>query len=562
MLTLSESRNKLYLGQTAKLDGASIAPNITANAKWVVLAAPSDSAIKTESLQGADTTSPSFKPDVLGQYTLQVSDGVSSSVLVLIEAIDVPVFWRETTFSTPNDGAAVLTAAIATHVGGVYGARDRVIDCPVTSTDDPGRMTFAYSIAAAHVASWGDTWEAPPGQPSRVVVPAVNLDPAHSLTKFSLLAATSQSACSSPDARTLASLDTDAGVPMSGDIPTSEWVWNARFSPDGNRVAFMSDNHGIGRLATIGFDGSGKRELAPTQAEADGGALDPDAATNARVQGGAPLGPLTPRWKDNAHIGWITFHGPTATSNLPMDWELYVVEDKDGAQPELAMRCSNVSPQTFDFLPDGSIVLAGTHEINLDAGTASPTDLLVYKANANKDCELVRNLTNSKTDSDWARDLALSPDKTQVAFLSGTGQGAIFGNNYSLSLATVPVDGSRAPAVVPGAEGGAAPGVGPRWVAGGTALTWGRVVMGAGIFSGIPGGVGGQAAIPVEGGTPRILAEGSSSQTPDGPMHGRIISGIGQGCSVGRGALSSGFMAGSVALGLASLIARRRRRSN
>ena len=40
-LTISSSRAKLYLGQTAKIDGATIAPEIVSKLAWTVVAAPS-----------------------------------------------------------------------------------------------------------------------------------------------------------------------------------------------------------------------------------------------------------------------------------------------------------------------------------------------------------------------------------------------------------------------------------------------------------------------------------------------------------------------------------------
>jgi hypothetical protein len=560
VLTISDSRSKVYLGQTAKIDGASVAPNITANAKWVVLAAPSESTIKTESLQGADSTSPSFKPDVLGQYTLQMSgdkDGVSSSVVVLIEAIDAPVFWREGTLTGSTSSSTSVSLRVSTHVGGAYGSRDRVVDCPSTVLEDGGAGSeMSLAVVAVRTASWGDTWEGAPGAPSRVAVPSLKLDPSNGTTTFGLQVATSQSTCNSPDAKVLLTAENDAGMP-------AEAIWNARFSPDGNRLALMGDTHGAGRIVSIGFDGSAKRELGATQASADGGALDPDASTNLRPVSSFPMGPVTPRWKDNSHVGWVSFFPSDGDMLDYQSWNLYVVEDKDNAQPELAMRCTKVGLQSFDFLADGSIVVAASHEVADGEGTATPMDLLVYRANANKECELVRNLTNGKSNTDVARDLALSPDKTQIAFLWGTATSLGFDPSSLLTLSTVPVDGSSAPAHVPGAGTGAVAGMGPRWVAGGTALTWGHQDNGSSSSGPFPGANAKQVAIPATGGVRNVIAEASQTVSADaGAVEARVVAGIGQGCSASSGALSSGFMTGGVALGLASLFARRRRRSS
>lgn len=562
VLTISDSRGKVYLGQTAKIDGASVAPNITANAKWVVVAAPSDSAIKSESLQGADSTSPSFKPDVLGQYTLQLSgdkDGVSSSVVVLIEAIDAPVFWREVNITGfTNESSGAFTAKASTHVGGAHGLQDRAIDCATSLLEDAGGESSTIAIIGARTASWGDTWEGPPGTPSRVAMPSIKIDAAATSVTFGLLVATSQSTCNSPDAKTLLTAASDAGA-----APTDA-IWSVRFSPDGNRLAFMSDSQGAGHIVTIGFDGSAKRDLGATQSVSDGGALNPDAGTDIRAVSGYPLGPITPHWKDSTHVGWVSFFAPEGDTPNMTAWNVYAVEDKDGAQPELVMQCTDAALQSFDFLPDGSIVAAVTHAVTTDAGEIETMDLVVYRANANKQCELVRNLTKSET-SGVVRDLALSPDKTQIAFLGGVGTPpGLFDTGTMLTLSTVPVDGSSAPAQVPGAGTGAVPGVGPRWIAGGTALTWGHQdLSNLGGNSSPLNNYGKQVAIPAAGGARTVVTEGTAALSPDGGAVGaRIISGVGQGCSVGRGAMSSGFMAGGVALGLASLIARRRRRSN
>jgi hypothetical protein len=40
-------------------------------------------------------------------------------------------------------------------------------------------------------------------------------------------------------------------------------VENTRFSPSGDRIAYVHDIDGKARLSSIGFDGSAKRELAP-----------------------------------------------------------------------------------------------------------------------------------------------------------------------------------------------------------------------------------------------------------------------------------------------------------
>lgn len=563
VLTVSDARAKLYLGQTAKIDGLSVAPGISSAYAWKVLAAPFESTIKTESLEGASTATPLFKPDLLGTYTLQVTgekDGVSSSVVVLIEAIDAPVFWRELTLS---QSGGTLGGGLSTRVGGVHGSRERSVDCIETPPDGGGEQAMMLLYSARIGGSVGDTWEAPPGQPSRVVFPTIAANPATGRIKSSLTVATSQSTCGSPEAKVLETLETDAGVVGGGgdddddDVASPDAIHNARFSPDGNRIAYLHDVGGRARLATVGFDGSGKRDLAPFHsAGPDAGGLDPEAGTvlGPGGPGGTPLGQIVPRWKDDTHVGWMTFVGPNANTEGRDTWELHVVEDKPGATAELAMSCSLSSASSFDFLADGTIVAAVRHPVTAsDGGVTAPMDLLVYRANpTTKRCEVVRNLTNNTSDQSIARDLALSPDKTSIAFFSGTG------------LATVPVDGSQPPRFVPGAAMGVDYGLGPRWAAGGTALTWGQQKHFQG--GGLPVGAGHVVAISVEGGRQRSVAEGSMDQRPDGDggalVEYRFTYGFGQGCSATPGALTGGVgLAGAAGLA-AALVARRRRHSS
>jgi hypothetical protein len=569
-ITVSGARAKIYLGQTAKIDGASVAAGITTDISWTVLTAPFGSTITAASLQDATTASPTFKPDLLGGYTLQINgrkDGAPASVIVFIEAIDAPIFWREGHVTGSQNFSADESVAVTTHVGGVYGAGDRAVNCaPDAGFDPDGGVDPSSSLQLAVYgarlsASGGDMWEAPPGSPSRVVF--VDSTVVGTLPQTSLSVATSQSSCGSPDSKSIETLTMDAGA--GGIIPALSLVENARFSPSGDRIAYLHDVDGKARLSTIAFDGSAKRELAPFYATgSDAGGLDPDAGIMP-FSGGAgplPMGQLTARWKDETHVGWITFVGPDAIQVDRSEWELYVVEDSAGATASRVMHCAASGPTSFDFLPDGTIVAATRHVVSTSGGDQTPMDLLVYRANATTgECEIVRNLTNNTTSDAIARDLALSPDKSQIAFFSGFGTGFALDPNNNLGLFTVPVDGSHAAAQVPGTARAADPGIGPRWVAGGTAITWGQVDA----VQGAPGSAGHQVSIPAGGGTPRTVVTGSVIQVPDGDggttVDYRVTYGIGQGCGVSRGPLSGGLMAAGGALGFAALVARRRRRA-
>jgi len=566
-LTISSTRAKIYLGQTAKLDGASIAPDIVAKHAWTVVAAPSGSSVGNEAIQDATTPSPTIKPDKLGLFTLQVSgetkDGASASVLVHLEALDAPVFFVEGRITIDHTGNGAVR--LSTHVAGAWGSQAREVGCPrtleIVDSDTGAPITAAASSRGG--GSNGDTWEGPPGTPARVVFPWYDIRTgAPTFFSSSLVVATSEDGCGAEGPKVIASTEHfDGGVTVLENL-----IYGARFSPNGERIAYIHDRVGVGaRLATVGFDGSDPRDLTPTHADGDGG-LIPDGGTNSTLVGSLVVGPVAPRWKDDTHVGWISF---TSAPPSRVDWELWTVEDKASAVPELVMRCTNAEITHFDFLPDGTIVAAVRHEHTLeDGGSTKPMDIVVYRADATtKACEVVRNLTNNTENTHVARDFALSPDKTTVAFYGGVGNGqpGTSPNTNTARLYTVPVDGSRPPTPVPGATGNADLGSGPRWAAGGTVLVWSQIDM-------TPYESGGGSSlvrfsrlvsVPAGGGDVAIVTSSSTShdlQTDGGAQREYVIRhGIGQGCGVAPATISNGIVLFSSALGLVGLLVRRRR---
>jgi len=581
-LTVSTSRAKLYLGQTAKIDGPAVAAEITSKHTWTVVAAPSESAITTSAIQDAATASPSIKPDRLGLYTLQLSgenaDGAAASVLVIIEAIDAPVFARDVHATGDPTGEGAMTFTSSTVVAGAYGTAARAVDCPVTAptsaeADDLTRPVWFLGTRSG--AASGDTWEGPPGTPSRVAFTGFQLEPiSDAVFKVSshLTVATSTSECGSPEAKVLEAASVDAEMPRGPATPP-KMIHNARFSPDGTRIAYMKEVDGRGRLSTIGFDGANQRDLSPTVSGGDG-RLDPDASTPLGMGGEvfSMLGPIPPRWKDATHIGWISFVGENAATLDRSAWELWVVEDKPGATAELAMRCTGSGLTHFDFLPDGTIVAAARRgELGSDEEQVPPMDLLVYRANAStKACEIARNLTNN-AQRGIARDFGLSPDKSTVAFFAGVGLGLDTGDptDNVTYLATVPVDGSRPPTRVPGSLGPGEYGTGPRWAAGGTVITYGQRDVASLATGGSEEGsflVGSRLlSIPAAGGDPTVVASPVAGLEPSAEgeltLDYHVSYGIGQGCTAATGNVSnSGILAAGV-LGVGALVARRRRSS-
>jgi len=170
--TVSDTRAKLYLGQTAQLDGAALAPEVT-GLTWTVVFAPSGSAVTTVSVQDSTTASPRFTPDRLGAYSLQgagTKDGAAFTVVVFVEALVTPVFWREAHLEPDQQDGGTASEM---KVGALHGGPAHAVACaPVTG--NLGSVAAQYTLVGARVsASAGDTWEAPAGTASRVVFPDV-----------------------------------------------------------------------------------------------------------------------------------------------------------------------------------------------------------------------------------------------------------------------------------------------------------------------------------------------------------------------------------------------------
>jgi MYXO-CTERM domain-containing protein len=561
-LTISSSRGKVYLGQTAKIDGPAIAPEIVSKLAWTVVAAPSTSAITTASIQDGATPTPSFKPDQLGLFTVQLNgekaDGVAASIVVIVEALDVPVFFRDVHVMT-DVMATMGTVETSTLVAGAYGSPPRTLDCPRTTTivgNDAGISRLGTVLEAEKGGAMnGDSWEGPPGTPARIAFPHIQgAFPGPITTRLTV--ATSTSTCAAADAKVI---DTISGDPDAGvDDRSLNLIFNARFSPDGNRIAYLNSVNGVSRMSTIGFDGAGKQDISFAVAVGDGTlSSSPSALSVGSAKDGS--GAVRPQWKDPTHVGWVSFILQTEAPEQHDKWELWVVEDKPGAAAELAMRCTGSGLTHFDFLPDGTVIAAVKHP-HEDAQTGI-MDLVVYRANAStKACEIARNLTNNTADGALARDLALSPDKATVAFFGGAFSNDLFVPLTRLS--TVPVDGSRPAAPVPGVVGPADPGAGPRWGGGGTLITWGQAELtggpsSQGVFSRL-------MSVPVGGGEPTVIV-GSSTGALSGDDGGIVADyhfrfGMGQGCAAAPGPASSGIMIAFGLFGGAILVARRRSR--
>jgi hypothetical protein len=233
------------------------------------------------------------------------------------------------------------------------------------------------------------------------------------------------------------------------------------------------------------------------------------------------------------------------------------------------MTCDGIMPVGIAFLKDGSVIA------NRRTTTNGPQDLWALKPSApGGQCQAIANLTKLPGPKDYARDFTISPDGTQVAFVRRAfppGQDAGNGLQFGGSLYIAPVNGSAPPTPFGGTEQYAY--FGPRYVAGGTHISWNGVAA-------PPDGSIPEGGIPdssenavIEAGVPSI----NFARVSGGPTFAAVTSNIaakqyifggGNGgacsftltCAMANGPGSAaGFAVSSIFVG--AWIVRRRRRS-
>ncbi len=524
----------IYLGQLAQLDGsASVPPSATF--AWTVQSVPGGSAITTGSLLNANAAKTSFTPDVVGDYALKltVTAGTANATkTVTVHAVPAQVFYTTYTYQQP-DGAPLDGAVADLRVVAATGGAAQAVTCPFA---DKNTSIAAYVVEhGSYVGEGADWWEGPAGSDGRAVLTGYATEPDGGI-KSTFYSVTTSTTCTG--AKQPVVLDT---VEIGGNITDGHHF--VRISPDGTRVAFTRSVAGASyAIQTIGMDGTAPHVIAPMVLDVDAATL-PEAGLNGQE--------IPTRWVSATKIAWGRSFGSR--------WEIVTADDANGAMPQLALT-GNGKVVAFELLANGDFIVEGTAAS--DGGLSNAQDILVYHPNSiTKEAELVRNLSNlSDAGGSFARGLTLSPDKTRVAFIAADSTAmpdAGGAGNSPYGLFTAPVDGSSAAARVPGVPNGGVGGQvignhGPRWIAGGTALSW---EQDQGTFDAGDGAVPSRAAIvtaPATGGGFRVLATSDAN--------GYVFSIPNASCSVARGPGSALMAMGSLAA-LLGLVARRRRKS-
>ncbi|MDB4995755.1 MAG: hypothetical protein JWM74_3187 [Myxococcaceae bacterium] len=525
----------VYVGQTAQLDGSASTPS-TATLTWTIESVPLGSAIATANLKNASTAKPSFTADVAGDFTLKltvVSGTDTSTKNVKVTAVYAPVLYGD--FSS-DAGLNYQEMRVATTAG----TNAHALHCTVP--DDAGTNP---GLLIAHTSAGGaDWWEAPAGQESRFAYVVNERQGDAALYTSYIAAAVTSSSCTGTPARKLVSATNIAATNAVGFFEQHM----PKLSRDGNRVAYVDNRTTGATIATIGFDGTNAHaHIAPYLAYPDGGP-QPDASGGIGTPGTrstfATLDYYPPRWTQAGKLAW-------AQQLVPTRFQIVTADDADDATPSLYMACNATRLTSFEMLPDGN-VLAST-SISLDGG-AAPIDIFVLRPNAvTKECEVVKNLTNLTTAASSATGMSLSPDGLRVAYINDDTSTDAGGAPTRAALFVANVDGLTPAARVPGAPFGAphdmgssVPRNGPRWVAGGSSLTWGQNA------ATIDAGDGGMAiaVIPASGGNATAIAT-------SGPGHIAFVAS--SSCSIARTGGSAVMAFGSLGAFIALAIRRRRK---
>jgi hypothetical protein len=489
----------VYAGQKAQLAATLIGADAgAATFAWSLASAPPASVVTTASIALSSTPSPSVVPDLTGDYVLEVTvaapGAITTSVTMTLHAFAAPVFYARAIFD-PSGGQVGL------HSVGHDKSDAHAVACAINV--QPSEFSAYRLLTLSAAAGAMDAWEAPAGQASRFVFSGTAsrtaVDDAGDLATF-LIAGTTKSSCLVAPT-TLRSINARAGA-----------LGQPRFSPDGTRVAFLDPSGASFGVATVAFDGSGYRPIAPVYASPPSGN---DESPNIR-----------PEWQDATHLAW-----PRPLGNG--SWQVVVALDAANAAPSPYFTCPGATtPHHVALLADGSVVASYSPSAN------APADLFVLKPDANKVCQVVHKLTSLAGAASRAHDFAVSPDQKTVAYLhydaTKNDGGAAPANEGELYA--VPVDGSRAATAVGTARVGR---IGPRWIGGGSRLAWTRV---------------GQA---VDGGDP-VFANDVSVVLPDGGGAVDLANGDGLNLivgAVGPGGSCAVAVVGAPATGAASILA-------
>lgn len=378
-----------YVGQTATVaaSGSTTPSGGALSFTWTFASTPTRSALTDSALSGAMTSKVSFVPDAPGTYSLTVNAVAGSATgmtTVTVHAVAPPVFYM---FGSLVDGdAATFTSAY--YVSGSDGTQAHAVTCPVTGpTVSQGFFSAAPQISQFFPPDdFTDFWEAPAGQASRFAAAVYNADPSGNPILFSGL---EDASCASPP--TLIAYDGGSAQP--------------RFTPDGSRLVFLgvADTN----IVTVNSDGTDLRIVSNYAAGVPEAGLADDTD---------PSGlnfPPRPQWVGTS-VAWVRQY---SASSDPPAWEIVKADDVVGATPQRYMACPGGTPREFQFLSDGTVIVAYRPTAN-----TGPENLYRLAPDGSQNCTIVVQYTDlGNSQLSQATDFAVSPDQTQIAYVQFDG---------------------------------------------------------------------------------------------------------------------------------------------
>lgn len=389
-VTVSAAGLTEYVGQTATLTAtSSTTPDGgTVTYSWALAGAPPLSTIASSSLSGADTATVSFVPDVAGDYSLALtatSGGASATTTLTVRAIAPTVLYMLGSLVEEGPDASFTSAYYASASDGTLA---HAVTCPVTgSTAAPGGL---FSVAPQidqffPSDDFTDFWEAPAGQASRFAVSVYNVDPTGNPMLFSGL---EDASCASPPTE----IRYDGGSVQP------------RFTADGSRLAFI----GLADLnvVTVNPDGTDMRVVCAYSAGlVDSGLTYDTDPLDVQV-------PPRPQWV-GSRIAWVRQYTPDSDPA----WEIVEADDVAGATPQRYMACPGGTPREFQFLADGTVIVAYR-----TTASTGPENLYRLTPDSSENCTIVDQYTDlGNSTASQATDFAVSPDETRIAYVQYDG---------------------------------------------------------------------------------------------------------------------------------------------
>ncbi|MDP9000977.1 MAG: hypothetical protein M3O46_12790 [Myxococcota bacterium] len=495
----------VYLGETAAIDASkSTTTRGSLTFAWTVSSVPAGSRISTASLIGVDSATVRFAPDRAGDYVVAVTAlglGASDARSATVTAAVPQVLFAQGVTGAQRGAGGGQAAAYYT-IADLDGGNAHPVLCPDVVSNAPNRLVPA--LYAAYAGRAYDYWEAPPGQPSRFAAFTVDYAPDGLSIATHLWAGTTQSTCTAPPV--------DLGATIFG--PGRPYGSEPHFNPDGTSfVVFDQQWH----IVTYAADGGRPPNVITTYGVPYDQAsqfLDP---LGLEASNGYSVEPPRVAWTANGlELAWAQ---PTVGG-----WQIVTAADKPNQTPTTYMTCTGVTPREIALLPDGTVIASFRQT------RGSSENLYQLKPDAQQKCSQEHQYTNlADSGSSTATDFAVSPDRSQIAFLqidtSLQDAGAWQQGNSQLPggyVYVVPVAGgipkllSSEPALF-----------GPRWIGAGTALVFTRL---DGMASSTGKPATSVVVIAPDGGAEHTVAQGDGVST--------FVSTSGNAaCNVGGGAL-------------------------